>query len=124
MLFHLTVGASKHALLAFSDALRAELFQQPNVNVLTVQPGYIDVKVASYVLDNEGKPGQCNICDHPEGYSPEFVARSILDGIAERKQELIVARFHHRLVIWLRFFFPNIYFWAMRLRASQRLYAK
>ena len=117
--FHFLDGASKHALLAYSDSLRAELFQHRNIEVINAQPGYIDTNVSINALTNDGQKNNSNDDDHRKGFAPNYVAQRILRSIVRKDREELITVLLHRVAIWLRFFFPNIYFWAMFIRARQ-----
>lgn len=52
--FRASYSASKHALQAFSDSLRAELHQY-NINVLTVSPGYIKTSLSINAVTGNGE---------------------------------------------------------------------
>lgn len=51
------------------------------------------------------------------GYPAPYVANQIFWAIVDRKKEMVIAPFHHRLVIYIRTLFPWLYFFIMRLRA-------
>ena len=121
MYYIIKVGASKHALLAYSDSLRAELFAHPNINVITVQPGYIDVKRVSKVLANSGLETSDDSSNHPHGFRPDHVAARILVAIVDGEHEVLVATLLQRVAIGLRFFLPNFFFSLMRARAEKSL---
>lgn len=52
--FRSSYTASKHALQAFSDSLRAEVAQH-NIKVLVVSPGYINTALSLNALTGTGK---------------------------------------------------------------------
>lgn len=116
--------ASKHALLAYSDSLRAELFMHKNIDVIQVQPGYINTNVSINALTSEGQSNSQNDDDHKKGYEPKYVAQVIIRSIINRDKEVFCSVLLHRLGVWLRFFFPNVYFWAMYRRAKETLEKK
>jgi dehydrogenase/reductase SDR family protein 7B len=86
--------------------------------VINVQPGYINTNISINALSSDGSKNNTNDDDHRNGYQPEYVARVISDSILNRDKEVIVAILLHKFAIWLRFFFPNLFFWAMKIRAK------
>jgi short-subunit dehydrogenase len=114
-------------LLAYSDSLRAELFDWPNINVITVQPGYIDVAKVARVLDNHGKPTASAADEnipkkHADAFSPNYVGLKIMKAIVDGgDQEILIVTFVQRLGIWIRFFFPRLFFSFMKLRAKRSI---
>jgi len=79
--------ASKHALVAFMDSLRAEL-NGTNVQVLTVCPGYIHTPFSRSALRGDGSaqgqmdPGQL------QGMAPERCAAAIVKAMQRGRAEL------------------------------------
>lgn len=51
------------------------------------------------------------------GYSASYVADKVLWSVVQQKKELVIAPFHHRLVIYVRILWPWLYFFIMRFRA-------
>ncbi|KOB75606.1 Dehydrogenase/reductase SDR family protein 7-like protein [Operophtera brumata] len=102
-------AASKHALQAFGDSLRSEMHQH-NVNVTVVSPGYIKTNISLNALTGSGS-------QHGAGFTPEYTASKILDGVVQKKNELVVSQFLPNLAIFLRQAAPSLYFWFMYKRA-------
>lgn len=90
-----------------------------NIDVINVQPGYINTNVSLNALTNDGQKNNTNDDDHRKGYPPNYVAQRLLKAIVKQEKEVLVSVFMHRVGIWLRFFSPTLYFWAMNLRAKQ-----
>lgn len=105
--------SSKHALLAYSDSLRAELFKHKNISVINAQPGYIDTNVSINALTGGGLKNNQNDDDHRNGFSSYYVAQVIIDSILNKESEVLIAILLHRAGIWLRFFCPNLFFAIM-----------
>ena len=117
-------SASKHALLAYSDALRSELFEYKNINVLSTYPGYINTDVSINALRDDGSKNSVNDEDHTDGYSPNYVAQVIINGIYDRKKELFISVLLHRVAVWLRFFSPTLFHYLMLKRAQSKSKSK
>ncbi|CAH4032031.1 dehydrogenase/reductase SDR family protein 7-like isoform X2 [Pieris brassicae] len=109
-------AASKHALQAFSDSLRAEM-NQHNINVSVVSPGYVKTAVSLNALtgsgDNHGVMDKSTAC----GFAAEYCAIKILDTVVQKNNELVVSQITPRLAIFLRHVAPSLYFWIMAKRA-------
>lgn len=110
--------SSKHALLAYADSLRAELYAHRNIDVVNCQPGYINTNVSINALTSAGTANNSNDDDHRFGFDPNYVGQIVIDSIINRKKEVLITIFLHRLAIWARFFAPNIFAAFMYKRAK------
>jgi 3-dehydrosphinganine reductase len=92
-------GASKYALRGFSDALRAEM-RPRGIDVSVVFPP--DTDTPQLVYDKAARPPEIDIMvGHKVSVkSPEFVARAILDGIADRRY-VIMPGLDTTILYWL-----------------------
>lgn len=111
--------ASKHALLAYSDSLRAELYLHKNIDIINCQPGYIDTNVSINALTSDGQSNGSNDDNHRKGFSPNYVGQVVIDSILGRKREVMIAIFLHRFAIWARFLCPNLFARVMAIRAKK-----
>ncbi|RVE48173.1 hypothetical protein evm_007233 [Chilo suppressalis] len=109
-------AASKHAMQAFGDSLRAEM-KQHQINVTVVSPGYIKTAVSLNALNESG--GSHGVMDKStaSGFTAEYLAERMLNSIVNKENELIVSQFIPNLAIFLRHFTPYVYFWFMGKRA-------
>lgn len=98
-------SASKHALQAFADALRAEIFNH-GIHVSCISPGLIKTS------GNIGKSSRL-------GISQNVVALKILNCIIENSKELIISDFQTEVICLLRTVAPWLYFWLMEKRAKK-----
>ena len=105
-------------MLAYSDSLRAELHSHKNINVINIQPGYIKTNLGANALKGAGMKTETVDDDHMNGFEPSYVAKVLIDSVINKDKEVIVAVILHRIVIWIRFFFPNLYFFIMSIRAK------
>ena len=104
--------ASKFALSGFSEALRAELVPD-GIGLLLVLPGVTKTDFGSRLIANS---------THQKlvlstGIAPEFVAKSVFEGVIRRKNELIVGTDSLRMILANRFF-PR---WVDRRKGHQVL---
>lgn len=114
-------SASKHALLAYTDALRAELKSKySNIQVLSVYPGYINTNLSINAIKDTGNLNEINDHDPKQSMSPDYVASQIIYSVYMNKNELFLSIFIHRLALWLRFFFPSLYHFIMKKRALKK----
>ena len=52
-------------------------------------------------------------------YEPNYVAQRMITSILNKDKEVLVAILLHKVAIWIRFFFPNLFFWFMSNRAKK-----
>jgi NAD(P)-dependent dehydrogenase (short-subunit alcohol dehydrogenase family) len=78
--------SSKFAVRGFSEALRQELADLPNVHVCTVSPSPIDTPIFASAANFSGRAVKAP----PPTYPPEQVARAILASALHPKRERIV----------------------------------
>ncbi|XP_050664488.1 dehydrogenase/reductase SDR family protein 7-like [Leptidea sinapis] len=110
-------GASKHAMQAFGDALRAEMYQH-NISVSVVSPGFVQTAVSLNALTGSGDNHGVMDKSTAQGFTAEYTATKIIDMIVNKDNELIVSQCIPRLAIFLRHTIPSLYFWLMARRAN------
>jgi len=116
--FRSAYAASKHAIQAFSDCLRAEVSAK-GVAVLVVSPGYVNTQLSKNALTEDGsKHGKMDDTTE-KGYKAEDVASKIIDSIKLGESELILCPLVHQLVIVIRAIIPTLYFYIMNRRAKK-----
>jgi len=103
-------SASKHAVCAFSDALRMEL-RGDGVHVMTVCPGYVKTAFQDHVLG--GRPPECIRQARAFAVETDVCARAILRGI-ERNGRIVVTPRYSRLLTGLWRLAP----WLLERRLS------
>ncbi|KAK2162502.1 hypothetical protein LSH36_97g03008 [Paralvinella palmiformis] len=111
-------SASKHALQAFCDSLRAEVSHH-NIDVTVLSPGYITTKLSINALKPDGTKYGITDSATQLGMSPHHAARCIVEATCNKTKELILAPFVYKLVIYLRNIVPNLFFLAMKNRANK-----
>lgn len=117
-------AASKFALLAYSDSLRAELHQHPNIEIINTFPGYINTNISLNAIRDTGATNSINDDDHMNAYSPNYVAKVIIEAIIDRKKEVFISTLFHQFGTWVRFFTPNLYHFIMQRRGKSKSNAK
>lgn len=92
-----------------------------NIDVINIQPGYINTNVSINALTSDGAKNNTNDDDHRQGYDPNYVAQVVIRSILNRDKEVLVAILKHRFAIWLRFFCPNLLAKFLDKMAEKRL---
>ncbi|MDO5553102.1 MAG: SDR family NAD(P)-dependent oxidoreductase [Planctomycetia bacterium] len=100
-------GAAKAGIIAFSDALRAELSRE-GIDVLCVCPGTTRTEFFDVLLENRSQP---HFPAH-KAATPEDVARQMLAAI-KRGKHRIIPHFPSRILYFLARFFPRFTDWFM-----------
>ncbi|XP_013186613.2 dehydrogenase/reductase SDR family protein 7-like [Amyelois transitella] len=111
-------AASKHALQAFGDSLRAEMHQH-NIVVSVISPGYIKTAISINALTGSGNNHGVMDASTAAGFSAEYAAEQFLDAIVNKKKEFILSQFMPRVAIFLRQAIPSLYFYLMTKRANK-----
>lgn len=111
-------GASKHALGAFADSLRAEVHAD-DIRVLLVSAGYINTSLSLNALTGSGERYGRMDAATAGGVSAERAAAAIVQAVLTDEKEVWIAPWHMQLVPVLRSLLPNVYFWVMQRRAAK-----
>ncbi|KAL4710712.1 hypothetical protein ACJJTC_004357 [Scirpophaga incertulas] len=109
-------AASKHAMQAFGDSLRAEM-KQHNINVTMISPGYIKTAISLNAFNESGSNHGVMDKSTAEGFSAEYAAQQMLDSVVKKDNEFVISQLLPKFAIFLRHFVPNVYFWLMSKRA-------
>ncbi|GAU97510.1 hypothetical protein RvY_08792 [Ramazzottius varieornatus] len=111
-------AASKHAIQAYFDALRAEVHEQ-NISVLVVSPGYIRTNLSLNALTGQGKIYGKMDETTARGMDPMEVADRIIRAVETREEELLICDIKTQFAIYLRTLRPSFYFKLMSKRAAK-----
>ncbi|XP_055635989.1 dehydrogenase/reductase SDR family protein 7-like [Toxorhynchites rutilus septentrionalis] len=111
-------GASKHALQAFCDCLRAEMAEN-NIKVTLVSPGYIKTALSLNALTGAGKQYGEMDDTTSSGMPPEKVSERILQAILRDSMDVTISDMAPKLAYWIRHLCPSLYFWIMARRAKK-----
>ncbi|XP_068629510.1 dehydrogenase/reductase SDR family protein 7-like isoform X2 [Battus philenor] len=111
-------GASKHAVQAFGDSLRAEM-KQHNIKVSMISPGYVKTSISINALTGTGKPHGVMDVSTAAGFSAEYVAMKILETVVNEENELIICQFVAHFAIFVRRMFPSLYYYIVARRAAK-----
>lgn len=110
--------ASKHALVALADSLRAEL-SSSGVNVTTVHPGYVKTNLSINALTGSGERHNQMDANTEKGYTSSYVAEQIFNAVRRSQKEVFVCTLLHRLAVFLRAICPRTFFYLMSWRAQR-----
>jgi short-subunit dehydrogenase len=100
-------SATKFALHGFFEALRAEE-QRNGVYVTMVCPGYIRTQISLSALRGDGRKHAKMDSELAQGMPADECARRILQGIAKKRNEIVVAALRERALVYLKRFFPDL----------------
>ncbi|XP_034567886.1 dehydrogenase/reductase SDR family member 7C-B [Notolabrus celidotus] len=111
--FRTTYAASKHAVQAFFDCLRAEV-EEYGISVSTINHTFIS---RSSSENTEPTPSR-SICSFlfsqkPLGVSPEEAVAEIVKTLSNKKKEVLIAPSLPKVALYARSFFPNVFFAVM-----------
>ena len=95
--------ASKFGLRGFSEALRAELLEYPNIYVCDLFPAFLDTPGIQHAANYSGKI----LRPAPPVYDPQQVARAIVSA-AERPKKSIIIGSVTNLLRFTHFLFPGV----------------
>lgn len=98
--------AAKHALIGYSDALRAEL-AGTGVDVSVVVPGYVRTSIAEHALVGNGDAAQVADPHIDAGMDADKAASVIVDGLAKRKREINVGEGREMRALTLKRIWPE-----------------
>ena len=98
-------AASKHAVQGFMDSVRLETIDY-GLHVMTISPGFIQTDIALSSLSADG--GLHGVKgSHHKGIPVEYAAKRIIDGIVDRKRDLVIAKPRERLALFLSKWAPG-----------------
>ncbi len=110
-------GATKHAVIAFFDSLRAEVFPD-NIDVTVICPGYIKTQISFNALSGDGSKHNQMDANQANGMLPEECARRIVRAIIAKKSEVYIGGWYEVMGVYLKRFFPNFVYKTLRLKKS------
>ncbi|XP_029015370.1 dehydrogenase/reductase SDR family member 7C-B-like isoform X2 [Betta splendens] len=107
--FRTTYAASKHAVQAFFDCLRAEV-DEYGISVSTVTHTFI-----SSAAENTATRSLWSLLytRKPRGVSPDEAAAEIIKTLNNKRNEVVIAPSLPKMAVVTRCFFPNVFFAVM-----------
>ncbi|XP_003387672.1 PREDICTED: dehydrogenase/reductase SDR family member 7B-like [Amphimedon queenslandica] len=110
-------SASKHALHGYYDSLRAELSPR-GISVTILCFGYINTRLSVNALTADGTSHGVLDATTSNGLSAERAAQCVLEAIALKERERIVASPIHHVAVYLKLLSPSLLDWALRKRSK------
>lgn len=107
-------AASKAAMIAYFDALRAEVASR-GVGVTVVAPGYIATDHSASAVGGDGSDD----ANAKKGMPPEELATQIADAVARGKPQLVASQLDGRVAMLLRAAWPAALFRIMEGKARK-----
>ncbi|WP_109744172.1 SDR family oxidoreductase [Arcicella aurantiaca] len=105
--------AAKHALIAFFDSLRAEVWQD-NIKVTTICPGYIKTQISFNALDSSGNKHGKMDDNQANGMMPEVFAQKALRAIKNNKKEVYIGGVYEVMGVYFKRFVPSLVYKMVR----------
>jgi len=110
-------SASKHAMQALADCLRAEIASK-GIQVTLVSPGYVRTNLSLNALTGSGSLyGKMDEAT-AKGYSAEYVAERTFRAIMNGEKDVLIAPILPRIALRMRQLLPTLYFFIMARRAA------
>ncbi|XP_008292035.1 dehydrogenase/reductase SDR family member 7C-B isoform X1 [Stegastes partitus] len=109
--FRTAYAASKHAVQAFFDCLRAEV-EEYGISVSTINHTFIS-RSASEAAESSRSIWSLLYTKKPLGVSPDEAAAEIVKTLNNKRKEVVIAPSLPKAAIYARSFFPNVFFAVM-----------
>ncbi|XP_026181017.1 dehydrogenase/reductase SDR family member 7C-B-like isoform X1 [Mastacembelus armatus] len=111
--FRTTYAASKHAVQAFFDSLRAEV-EEYGISVSTINHTFISCSASENTEAASSKSIWSFLyTKKPHGISPDEAAAEIVKTLNNKRKEVVIAPSLPKVAIYTRSFFPNVFFAVM-----------
>jgi dehydrogenase/reductase SDR family member 7B len=101
-------SASKHAIKAYFESLRNELYQT-NIKITLIFPGYVNTHLTENALVADGNIYGSNDRFHKHGISSESCAKKIIKAVNNKKAVLMVGGAKERFGAFMARFFPGLF---------------
>ncbi|XP_030591987.1 dehydrogenase/reductase SDR family member 7C-B isoform X1 [Archocentrus centrarchus] len=109
--FRTSYAASKHAVQAFFDCLRAEV-EEYGISVSTISHTFISCSAPGAAAASKS-PWSLLYTKKPLGVSPDQAATEIVKTLNNKRKEVVIAPSLPKVAIYARSFFPNMFFAVM-----------
>jgi len=101
--------ASKHALLAMGDSLRAEVTDD-GIFITMICPGYLKTDIAKNSLTGDGSAQGTQSDDIEAGIDLDWACSRMVKAIKNQENEVVIAKPQPKLNIFYRYFYPKAYY--------------
>lgn len=82
---------AKHAVVGYFEALRAEVQEAYGISVSVILPGSVRTDIAKNALEGNGHSRGRSDTNIDNGIDPVVAAQAIVDGLSERKHDIVIA---------------------------------
>ncbi|XP_029294002.1 dehydrogenase/reductase SDR family member 7C-B isoform X2 [Cottoperca gobio] len=107
--FRSAYAASKHAVQAFFDCLRAEV-EEYSISVSTINHTFISLSAPS----ENTETSICSLSYTKKlGVSPDEAATEIVKTLSNKRKEVVISPSLPKMAVYARSFFPNVFFAVM-----------
>ncbi|XP_074513563.1 dehydrogenase/reductase SDR family member 7C-B isoform X2 [Sebastes fasciatus] len=110
--FRTAYAASKHAVQAFFDCLRAEV-EEYGISVSTINHTFISRSASSENTDASKSIWSLLYTKKPLGVPPDEAANEIVKTLSNKRKEVVIAPSLPKVALYTRSFFPNVFFAVM-----------
>uniref|UniRef100_A0A8D0CUK6 Dehydrogenase/reductase (SDR family) member 7Ca n=1 Tax=Sander lucioperca TaxID=283035 RepID=A0A8D0CUK6_SANLU len=111
--FRTSYAASKHAVQAFFDCLRAEV-EEYGISVSTINYTFISRSASSENTEPSSKSiWSLLYSQKPLGVSLDEAATEIIKTLSNKRKEVVIAPSLPKVAVYARSFFPNVFFAVM-----------
>ncbi|XP_054614476.1 dehydrogenase/reductase SDR family member 7C-B-like isoform X2 [Dunckerocampus dactyliophorus] len=110
--FRTSYAASKHAVQAFFDCLRAEV-EEFGISVSTINVTFISGRASEQQTASSKSFWSFLYTKKPLGVSPHEAASEVAKILSNKKKEVLIAPSLPKVAIYARSFFPNVFFAVM-----------
>ena len=100
-------ASSKHAVLGFADALRAEVWED-GIKVHAIMPGFVRTNASLNALTGDGSKHATMDKTTEKGMSAEECAEGILKAVKAGKEEVIISG-KEQIMVYLKRFSPGLF---------------
>ncbi len=100
-------ASSKHAILGFADALRAEVYQT-GIRVMAVLPGFVQTNASLNALTGDGTRHAVMDKTTAKGMTADKCAAGIIRALETGKEEVIISG-KEKIMVYLKRYFPNLF---------------
>jgi short-subunit dehydrogenase len=105
-------AAAKHAIAAFYNALRAEVFDA-GVRVAVVYPGFVRTDITLHALEGDGSAHGVMDGKLEEGMAPDVFAARVVAALAKGDAHIVIAG-REKMAVWLGRLSPDLLAWVIR----------
>ncbi|ODM99916.1 Dehydrogenase/reductase SDR family protein 7-like [Orchesella cincta] len=111
-------SASKHALQALADSLRAEVAAK-GIKVTVISPSFVKTDITVNAFTTSGEKYGRVTQDIASGYTPDYVAERTFKAVVNEESDVVIAPLTHKASIYIRTFLPSLCFLIMKFYARR-----